>query len=272
MSKELEEKIKGYENEYLLEQFYQKKGEYNETALSIMEQEIIRRKIPDDIQSPYKTGTQGPGKTAERRKYQPEEFEAFSDLFSPTDIMLVNVMFDESKIPFYVDNPPSSAFPTEGMADTFLKIHVHKDHITEAHQLLDEHFVKEDGRYKVKFDNDKQQLKALNYHEVTLGGQVSEEDVGVVLAKDEAAAVITYGRRLVNEVDTIEKEQERIVLYLDNIEDLIGRLESDPALPLSKTDFFTVTEILQIYCDDPAFPECLNSTVKAILDFFEAQK
>jgi hypothetical protein len=272
MPQELEQLIQGYTNEHLLEQFYLHKTEYSEAALTIMEKEIKHRNIPDQEQEPYQTGKKPGVQASEAKRFQPEEFEPFSDLFSPTDILLVKVIFDDVKIPFYVDNPPSSMFPTEGMGDTFLKIHVHHDHVAEAHQLLDEHFVKEEGKYKVKTGSDSEQLKALNFNEIHLMDSITEDDMGVVLTADEASAVVALGKRLLGEVESIEKEQERIVFFIDNIEDLVARLESDPTLSLSKTDLFTVTEILQIYCTDPAFPEILNPTIKALLDFFGAQK
>ena len=73
-------------------------------------------------------------------------------------------------------------------------------------------------------------------------------------------------------MESVEKEQERIVFFIDNIEDLIARLESDPALLALENDLFTVTEILQIYCTDSLFPGSPYSNYKSIAGFFWSAK
>jgi hypothetical protein len=271
MSDNLESLIKSYSDDYLLEQCYQKREEYGAYAVGLMEAEIGRRMISADRIAEYREGKKdesvvapGPG-----RHHSREEFIGLDDLFTPTDILLVNAMFDEAKIPFFVDNPPSRTFPTESLSATVLKIHVHRDKVAEAHALLDEHFVKEEGRYRVRYSNNCERLKALNFHEVHVDETAAETDVGVALAPAEIAAVSALAKRLIEEVDEVEAAQERTVFYYDNLEDLVGRLKRDPAAALSKTDFLTLTEILQIYCDDPAFPAELSDTVAAILAFFE---
>ena len=272
MSMELPELIRGYSNPYLLEQFYAKRDQYTPEALGLMEQEIQRRGIPEEEQLPFRQGRGGvaaPG-TGRPQAHSPDEFVAFEGLFSPTDILLVNAVFAEAKIPFYVDNPPSTVFPTESQSASFLTLHVHRDGVGKARGLLSEHFAIEDGTYRVKFSDDRQRLKALNFHELHLADSPLEGDVGVALSVAESQAILTLARRLVAEVDQLEKEQDRIVFFLDNIPDLIDRLASGPSTMLSKTDLFTVTEILQIYCEDPAFPSALNDTVKAVLDFFSS--
>ena len=62
--------------------------------------------------------------------------------------------------------------------------------------MLDEHFVKEEGKYKVKAGSDNEQLKALNFNEIHLIDGFSEQDVGVVLTADEASAIVVLGKRL----------------------------------------------------------------------------
>jgi hypothetical protein len=267
---ELKRIIAGYSNQHLLEQFYQRKQDYGEAALATMEEEIKRRNIPASEVAPYASGDE-PGKRA-KRAYKIEEFTAFADVFTPMDIILVNAMFGEANIPFFVDNPPSSAFPTTGMADTFLKIHVHKDHIAQAHAILDEHFEKTDGKYRPKTGTDLEQLKTLNFHEFHAKEADQIADMGVILSPAEAAATVILAKRLLAEVDKIESSQDRIIFCLENIGDLVTSLESNPGYSLTKNDFFTITEILQVYCDDPLFPPVLNETVQAILAFFREQK
>ena len=272
MSDDLETLIKTYSDEHLLEQCFRKRSEYSEHALTLMEKEISRRTIADDKIAEYREGKKAAASEPTIVSRSRDDFTPFEDVFTSTDMMLVSAMFEEAKIPFFVDNPPSTVFPTEALAASFLRMHVQNDYVAQAHELLGEHFVKEEGRYKMRFANDRERLKALQFHDVHVVETLAEADVGMALAAPEIAAVIGLAQRLLGEVDKVEKEQERIVFYYDNLEEFIERLRANPEGEMSKNDFLTVTEILQIYCDDSAFPKVLNDTVAAILAFFDSAR
>ena len=80
--------------------------------------------------------------------------------------------------------------------------------------------------------------------------------------------MIDLGRRLLDEADSVEQTQERVLFYYDSIEPLITRLEEHDSGSLSRTDLLTMLEILQVYIDDPAFPASMDEAVSTLLGFF----
>lgn len=266
MSSQLRQIVKEYDNEYLLQQYYEKRDEYSEEAIAIMEEEIARRDIDEETLRRYRGEEQ---EEAKERSFSEKDFVAFDHVFSQTDMLLVNSILRDAQIPFYADNPPlSSVLPTETEASRTYTIHVHRDFVDQAHELLDTHFVKENGAYRLRHTDTKDRLKALNFFEISLSPKELEEEVEVSLSPSEADAIRGYAGRLLQEADTVEKELERPIFYYDNLEELSERLSSAGETRLRKMDLLTIVEILQVYCEDPRFPTFLNDVADALLDVF----
>ncbi len=265
--KHLQELIKNYSNENLLEQYLDHQEEYTPEALKIIKKEIVVRNIRQeeiDIFLRNKNDL-----LEEKQTLDTKDFAPFDHTFSHTDIILAIAVLRDSKVVFYVDNPASTdTIPLESAASRRFGIHVHKDSIPKAHELLDEHFIKEDGLYIFKHAGAIDRLKAFSFHDLHLNEFEAAEKIEVSLTSDERRVIIYYGNRLLNEVDTIELSQERVVFYYDSIESLIKYLKGDNNKLLSRSDLLTILEILQIYCEDEVFPSTMSDSISSLLGFF----
>jgi hypothetical protein len=260
----LQEKIKEFSDEFLMQQYFNHKDDYQPEALELLKKELENRKIDySSIQSAMKS-IQLP----ETKTYKTEDFIEFDHAFSSIDILLATSILKESEVVFFVDHVSDSLFPVESKATEVFKIKVHHDFIEKSHELLDEHFEKRDGRYLLKITAPRERLKALSFFELRLTEQEDKEFLSVSLSSDERVAITKYGKRLLDEVDTIESEQDRVVFYYDSIEELLELLNEKDTVSIHKSQLLAVLEILQIYCDDPEFPSFLDETIANILGFF----
>lgn len=260
----LQEKVKEFTDEFLLKQFFNHKDEYQPEALEVLKKELEDRKIDySNVQSAMKSIT-----LPETKSYKTEDFVEFDHAFSSIDILLATSILKESEVVFFVDHISDSLFPVESKAVETFKIKVHHDYIEKSHELLDEHFEKRDGRYLLKITTPRERLKAFSFYELRLTEQEDKEFLSVSLSSDERVAIAKYGKRLLDEVDTIESEQDRVVFYYDSIEDLIDLLNKKDTISIHKSQLLAILEILQIYCDDSEFPSFLDETIANILGFF----
>jgi hypothetical protein len=269
MADKLREVVTGFTNEYLLGEFYLKRADYSDEGLKVLEAEIDRRGISEEEKTPYKEGKQPlADQTEETLAFAREEFVPFDHLFSQIDLLLVGSILRDAEVPFFVSNPPpsDSVIPIESQTSRFIKIHVHRDQVQKAHELIDEHFVKEEGTYKLKYTDVKDRLRAFTFNETGLADAELYETVDVTLSAEEAVHITRYAKRLLEEIDTVEKD--RIVFYYDNLEDLIAALKPGEHEQLRKVDLLTIIEVLQIYCGDAAFPTTMDGAIAALLDAF----
>lgn len=95
-----------------------------------------------------------------------------------------------------------------------------------------------------------------------------EQEVEVTLSPEEADGIKQLGRRLLGEIEQVEREQERVVFHFDNVEGMLERLEPGRAT-MSMVDLLTVMEVLQIYCDDAAFPPSLLQVAASLMEVFD---
>jgi hypothetical protein len=262
MASELETLIGQYTNANLLEQYYRKREEYSPEALAVMQREIKKRNIPREELAAYEEDLpRNKGSLAD------EDFVPFDHTFTQTDILLVHAILRDANIAFFIDNPfGSSVVPLENEADRRFTIHVIKSEEERAHQLINEHFHREDGKYALKHTDLKDRLRGFSFTEVRLNEAQLEEEVKTDLAGNERTAIASYARRLQKEIDSLEK-QDRVVFYFDNIEETIGRMERGGELRMM--DLLTILEVLQVYCDDPGFSDALLQAASALLDIFD---
>lgn len=264
---QLKESIKNFSEEQLLDQYLNHRDEYIPEAVELMENEITTRGLREKIEAEGEFT----GKNRYRREINKDEFLPFDHVFNHVDIELAASVLVESEIPFFADNPQSSdTLPLEAISERQFTIHVHKDEIEKAHELLDEHFEKIDGRYQMKKMSIKNQLKSLSFTTLHMTEQEALEKIPVQLTLDEKELIIKYGKRLLEEVDTVEKQHERVVFYYDSIEELLQHLlDRSDELLLSKTELVTILEILQIYCDEEDFPGFIDESIETLLGFFQ---
>ncbi|MCU0609674.1 MAG: hypothetical protein MUF22_07925 [Chitinispirillaceae bacterium] len=253
--------IADYTDEYLCEEFNNHSESYTPEALAIMKDEISRRGLaPDGTAVPADEGrTEPEGPVSLDNK----DFEKFEHAFTHIDLLLASNVLRDRNIPFFPDNPQTTTtFPLQGESDALYTIRVHKDRVQEAHELLDEHFVKEENRYRLKYTAAKDRLKSFNFHDVRDSGAGGE--LNVSFTPDEKLVIIALGKRLLKEADKIEQTQERVLFYYDAVEPLLERLESG-ADTLSRADLLAMLEILQVYVDE--LQANFDDTIEALLSF-----
>ncbi|HEX2957112.1 MAG TPA: hypothetical protein VHO70_09775 [Chitinispirillaceae bacterium] len=260
----LQEKVKEYSDEFLLKQFFNHKDEYQPDALELIKKELEVRNI-DHSSLPAAMKSI---KLPEIKTYKAEDFIEFDHTFSSIDILLASSILRDSEVAFFVDHVSDSSLPIESKAAEVFKIKVHHDYIEKSHELLDEHFEKKDGRYLLKINTPRERLKAFSFSDIRLSEQEDKPFLSVSLSSDERVAITKYGRRLLDEVDTIESENDRVIFYYDSIEDLIDLLNKKDTISIHKSQLLAILEILQVYCDDAEYPSFLDETSSNILGFF----
>ena len=263
VSDELEQIVRNYDTPYLLEQFYVRREEYSDQALGIMEKEIARRDISDEELEPYR---------AESAESEPatteQEFVKLEDTFSRTDLVLVHAMLRDARIPFYVDNPASTVVPLASGTEQRFTIHVPASEEARARELIEQHFHCEQGEYRLRHTGTRDRLRGFSFNEVGMSEAQLEQEVEVTLSPEEADGIKQLGRRLLGEIEQVEREQERVVFHFDNVEGMLERLEPGRAT-MSMVDLLTVMEVLQIYCDDAAFPPSLLQVAASLMEVFD---
>jgi hypothetical protein len=270
MTSSLNETIKSFSNQFLIEQYKLHADQYMDEAIKLMEGELKVRGIgEDEIAKVLGSDNDADAEAPVIVNYDKKLFSPLDGGFSTNDSLLVRSMFAEHKIPFFMDTSSSILpFMGEELDAHLVAFNVHNDWLERAKSIIDEHFILTDKRYTLNFSDVKARLKSLNFYEIPHSVLESKEIVEVGFSKAEKEVIITFGSRLLNEADAIEAQQNRVVFYYDNTEDLIARLANEAPLSLNHTDLLTALEILQIYCDEPDFPPAAIGIIEALLGFF----
>ena len=274
---QLREGIKNFTDDQLIDIVVFHKKEYTPEALVLIDEEIKRRNLDIVKMSSAKNRMD----ESTDVQLDNEDFTRFDHVFNHMDIQLAAAVLRENGIIFYIDNPSSSdTIPLEGESVRQFTIHVHNSAIEAAHALLDEHFEKQDGKYRLKEMGVRARLKAFNFHDIQISEKDAAEMVDVSLTQQEKEVIVHYGKRVVNEIDQLEQEKcnsgeseplgFRAVFYFDSIDPLIDRLSCDEEHILTKTELLTILEILQIFCDASDFPEFMEEPINALLSFFDS--
>jgi hypothetical protein len=263
--------IQQFSNEFLLDQYINHTDEYTPEALVIIEEEINTRGLGEEQIDEFKKKYGVDFVESEQKVYSRDDFIPFEHEFSHTDVLLVRSILQEYEIPFYVLSPStvSSTLPIESEATIAFKVYIHKEFFDRAQEFIHEHFEFDNGRASVKYATIKDRLTAVNFFELSLTEAELDSEVNVQLTQEEQASIMTLAQRVAAEADEIEKNKDKVLFYYDNLEPLIEKLEKSPTeAGLTQSDLLTIIEILQIYCDEPEFPDHLNSTIDVLLDFF----
>ena len=263
MNEEILRGIAQYSDEKLRVELCEKRNEYSEEAVAAMEAEAGRRGLEC-----------APGEKEEAvadavaPRYGREDFEPFDHTFSQTDILLVDAMFRDAAIPFYVDTPAAaSVLPVESTSSRQFSIHVHREKRAFAHELIDAHFSKHDGRYRLALGSPLERIRAFTFHDVHLSERVLSEEVAVEFGAGEKRELERYARRLGAEADSVEATQERLLFYFDNLDDLIAAIAQGASCSLTTQDLLTALEVIQVYCGEEGFPAELITMGDSLLEY-----
>ena len=260
---ELLDTIREFSDEQLRTAFFREKDQYTDEALEIMRVELMKRGLKqesDVIKTEEAVST---------IRLESDDFVRFDYSFSHTDLALATAVLRDNSIAFFIDNPTSSdIIPFENESEKRYSIRIHKTFIDKSHELLDEHFVKADNKYLLKYTGARDRLRAFNFNDIHLTEKDAAEELDVAFSADEINMIIALGNRLLNEAEQVEKKQERVLFYYDCIEPLIERLNEPGRTSLSRNDLLTVLEILQVYADDPGLPQSADEAISQLLAFF----
>ncbi len=261
----LKELLSEYSDQELVRQFTFFRDDYTEQAFELIRQEIEKRSLdPGKVKSEIE-------KTAEdslKEKlcgYTPEEFTVIGVSFSRSDMLLINAILREHKVPFHIKDTVSD--PSEGQAAGHFSLYVHNDSVNQAKDAIAEHFTSEGDCYKLKHTDTKERLKAFNFHDIHLDEKTAAEQVDVTFSSRETAVVAEFGKRLLDEADEVEQQQQRVLFYYDSIEPLLEKLKRAES-KFCRTDFLAILEICQVYCEHQDFPDDTDELLSCLLSFF----
>ncbi|KMQ50805.1 hypothetical protein CHISP_2328 [Chitinispirillum alkaliphilum] len=264
----LKEILSEHSDEELAKQYLYHKDEYTPEALRIIEQEIESRELDIDKLREKLENSRDKGQK-NIQGYRPEEFNQLQGAFSHTDILLVSAILREHKIPFYIDKPISGeTIPLESEATKVFHVKIHNQHLDTAKELIEEHFMPEEGMYTLKHSDLKDRLKAFSFSDIHLDEKTAAEKLEVSFSAEEVRTIKKFAKKLLEEADEIEQQQQRILFYYDSIEPLLEKIETSTDYSLSRTDLLTVLEICQVYCDHPDFPQSTEELISSLLSFF----
>jgi hypothetical protein len=259
--------ISEYTDDRLLSEFRHHKDQYTPQALDAMQEEIAARGL--DPAEPKTDAESGDAENMKVRHFNSADLIQFDHSFSRTDLALATAMLQENKIPFHIDNPESTdTLPIQSESEMRYTIRVHKDFTEKSHSLLDEHFVKADNRYLLKYTGARERLKAFNFHDIHLSEMAAEEELEVGFTNEEKKILIALAERLLTEAEAVETAQERVLFYYDSIEPLIEQLRETDRTTLSRNDLLTILEIMQVYVADPALPASMDEAIAQLLATF----
>jgi hypothetical protein len=268
---DLRELIGSYSTPLLLEQYVHEKEHYTADAYAIIESEINHRGItPKDVEA-YKNQSlvdeNRENSNVQVVHFKRDDFVKIEGLFLKNDNVLLRSILADAQIPYFFDS--TVELKDKEMPDDKERFstYVHKDSLEKAQPIIDTHFICDNGFYSQSVTDIKERLKTFSFQDIQQSAIGATENVDVSFSHEEKAVLLTYGHRLLHEIDRIESSQERIVFFYDHLEDLCENLDSEDT-ELSVTDLFTSLEILQIYCDESDFPKEGLGIAEALLGFF----
>lgn len=262
---EIIERIKEFGDEFLLEQYNQRKDDYTEEALTLMKEEITLRNLENNIHvknSEESTEENDSGN-------EQEELIPLENKFSRTDLILAQSILTEEKIPFFVtSSTQSSALPIEAEAINSYSISVPKSQMEKTKESLNKHFHSTGGLFSAKFLTIKERLKSFCFYDISLSADELEEEVDVQFSSEESMKIELYINKLYKEAEILELKSEKVLFYIDNLQECLNHLKDPNCSTFTKTDLLTILEALQVYCDEEDFPPLLENTAEVLLNFF----
>jgi hypothetical protein len=264
MDEYLKNRLSEMPDKDLLDLYLSHRDEYTEEAVAMMKAEMVVRKI-----EPEAGQSQKPGQPV---SYSRTDFTTLEHAFPQVDILLVQLMLRESGIPFFVQVPParSSVLPVDGELMQNYTLNVLAAKKEQAQAIINEHFSVNDGVYARRNLGGKDRLRSISFNEIPVSELEMAEEVEVDLSAQERSIIEKMAARAINEADAIETRLERGIFFYDNLEVLCEKLKSDDTT-LTRGDLLAILEVLQIFCDEPDFPESLEKSACAIIEFLSPQ-
>ncbi|MCL2688494.1 MAG: hypothetical protein FWE57_01430 [Chitinispirillia bacterium] len=258
----LREMLADYSDEQLVDEYNKRFDDYTEEAQKVLNEEIAKRGINPQAAQESKSSQAAeiervlaPGSRIGR-----EDFVTLNLVFAKTDVLTVNAMLRDSKVPYFVKESGENL-------ETY-NVCVYKDAVKEADAIIEEHFKKDEeaGRYVLRDNDIINRLKSFSFYDITLSPVAANEKLETSLSEQESAALLTLAQAIIEDADAIEEKQERVVFFYDSMEPLISKLQGEGGF--TRTDFLAILELCQIYCEDERYDTVLNQTVSSILAFF----
>ena len=272
-AEDLQERLQSYSTPFLLEQYVHQRDEYTPEAIAVIEGEIARRNISkadiDEFSKKSIIGDEGMTGNVEVRHLKRDDFIKIEGAFAKSEGALIRAMFAEDNIPYFLDASVAISPVDNQDLRQLVHVYVHKESLDKAVSLVGTHFDADaaTGVFSVKYSGTGDRLKSFSFQDIQHAELDTADIVDVNFSHEEKDVLLRYARRLPDEIDRIESSQDRIVFFFDNVEELTARLSDDDS-SLSKTDLLTVLEILQIFCDEPDFPQAGLGIAEALLSFF----
>ncbi|MGD9200882.1 MAG: hypothetical protein PVI26_04900 [Chitinispirillia bacterium] len=257
---ELQKTIRNFSDEYLLEQYNIKKDEYTDDALSIMEEEILRRNL--NISEKGQSLENGTDEKA-FHNYPIKDFVPIVNSFHKKEVLLARDILTEEDIPGIIESNNTLDIDEAEL----YSILVPGDLLEKTRECILKYFIESDGVYKIKYNDATDRLKAFNFHELQFTGTELDEEIDVEFSDKESREILNLIRRLISEADRIE-ENGKILFYYDNLETCESHFSNIYSTNLTRSDLLTVLEVLQVYCEDENLSSDLLNTAKSLLDFF----
>lgn len=257
---DLRYQIKEFTDDFLLEQYYRKRNEYTTESIAILEEEIQKRGI-----------TMSEADYEEQHKdehYTIEDFQRFPHGFNYTDLLIAVAILKDSDIPHAVENMESSdTLPIEAEAEKYFQIRIPNALMEKALELIDNQFISENGVYKVKLDSLKDKLKAFSLAGLHLTDEEITEEVEMDFTPEAIDVTLKYVNKLIDNADDIEREKGIMIFYYDNLGCCSDTLLAD-GNRYTKEDLLTVIEVLQIFCEEPGYPDFLDEIGVKLTEVF----
>jgi hypothetical protein len=261
MQENLRDFARNESDEALVRIVHRERDNYTADALRAFEEELRARNLDPAELERLKAGEERP------IEYKKDDFVALDKGFSQTDMLLVDSALRERRLPFYVDSSQASGiFDTEGPSRVF-SVHVYKERLEEAKELIAEHFTGGEAVYSRKDLPPRERLKAVSFSDVGQQIPAAGSELDVQFSAEEREAIAHLGDRLLLEADKIEAEQGQTLFYYDSLDDVLRKLRGEGRQSWTVNDVLAIMEILQTYAADPAFPPALDDTVAGLLDF-----
>jgi hypothetical protein len=266
MDDNLRERFSELSTDYLVEQYTKKREEYTPEALEAIAAELKERDVDQQELQRYREANAESQEAA--RKFSRNDFVPLEQKFTRTDLLIAHAMLRDEQIPFIVETSSLTGdmIPLETVSAPNYTVQVHRDSLERARALLEEHFHSQGGQYKSKYSSPRERLKSFQFHEVHLSESQLHESVDLQFTREERAAIVGYLKRLEQEADAIEEQTGRVIFYYDTLQETAELLEKGKDTELEMTDLLTVLEALQIYCEDPEYPEFLDSVAEGLLN------
>ena len=258
---ELNKRIRSLDDKELIEDRFAKAESFSEEALFIMDEEIAKRGLAIP-QATAAADEEIHGALID------EDLAKLPAAFTLVDAPILRSIFTESEIPFTVsDATNTDTLPLESDTEAHFVMSVPKSRLEAATAIIHEHFDNIGHVYVRKVGTIREMLAAFDFSEVHYSQAAMEEVLDAEFTKPEADALVKLLVRLRDEVDAVEERIGRFLFHFDNLDHCENRLIANDE-GYTHADFLVMLEVMQVYANDPKFPDILDNVAKSLIDLF----